>query len=124
NGNQQKITMLEYKIESAGWADRLLSHFSSSLIPGTFPAMNPICQDHAKHEQSSGDQQHGIRTQRFEQPTRYFRAQYRAKRTADSDDGKQALPLSLRIDVVGKCPELRHHHQIEQSYPQKKHHSQ
>ena len=42
----------------------------------------------------------------------------RARRRAESNDGKQPLPLLLAIDVVGKRPELRDDHYIEDTNPE------
>ena len=43
--------------------------------------------------------------------------QQRAKRLADADEGKQPAPLSFRVQVVRKGPELRHDEHVDESDP-------
>ena len=45
-----------------------------------------------------------------------------AERTTRSHDGEQPLALLLGVEIVGKGPELRHDHQIEDANPEEEHH--
>ena len=72
-------------------------------------------------EHDAADEHELIDAERLDQAVGDPRADHRAQRRAESDDGEQPLALILRIHVVGEGPELRDDHQIEDADPDEEH---
>src|SRR5262245_12352449 len=80
--------------------------------------VNPSRQNHAHRKQGRSHKHHRIRTNRFEKPTSDAGSYNGSQRAADAYNREQPFTLFFRVDVVGKCPELRDQHEIEQADPQ------
>src|SRR5262249_37064190 len=78
-GDQEKVAMFEHQLKSTGRSDRCLGDLASGLVTVPFAKMDPVRKDHAQPEQRRRNKHHGVSADGFEQPSRYFRAEYRAE---------------------------------------------
>ena len=124
--DQEEIALAEHQLEPAAGAEGLLGLARAGAPCRAVPLanVNEVGQDKADDQNGRGDEHHRKGAETADERRGDERADDRAGRRAEPDDGEQALPLLRRVDVVGKRPELRDHHQVEDADPEKERHAQ
>src|SRR5690349_5685909 len=120
--NQHQVSMLEDK-SKATLAAHWTFAFPGRLGPwGSWclTTVNDRCQDHANDENRRAQHHHRVRSDLFEETARNVGPENRTERTSNTRNRKKPAALLGSVDVICKCPHLRHEHQIEKPNPDEK----